>query len=80
MFTFAIRNDLYNPTFDQVYLLAPWIFDLVTLSRPCLLMLMCKQMQVAFIVALNKGKFMPTFVAGGNSTTLTTSNHGGHGR
>ena len=73
MYSFVIRKDLYNPLFDQIYLLMPWIFDLVHLSRPILLILMCKQMQVAFIFAIKRKQIIPNLVGGGQTITITIS-------
>uniref|UniRef100_A0AC35GJW9 Serpentine receptor class gamma n=1 Tax=Panagrolaimus sp. PS1159 TaxID=55785 RepID=A0AC35GJW9_9BILA len=49
MWTFVINKDMYNPIFDRLCLLYPWIYDIINLSRPYLLLIMCNQMQSAFL-------------------------------
>ncbi|KAE9554979.1 hypothetical protein FO519_001797 [Halicephalobus sp. NKZ332] len=48
VYTFVLRNDLYNPIFDTLYLVVPWLGDFVTLSRPYIILALCKQARTIF--------------------------------
>uniref|UniRef100_A0A914PZA5 Serpentine receptor class gamma n=1 Tax=Panagrolaimus davidi TaxID=227884 RepID=A0A914PZA5_9BILA len=70
-YSFVVRQIYYDPVFDRLYLIYPWIYDLINLSRPYLLIAMCKQMRNVFFQFFEPKIRIVQISTSGNAGTLS---------